>query len=244
MRRSRWLYLSCVLCGLGCSQKDPDVKPAADKDAGGDVESVAEDFYPMVVGSTLTYRHSGSGSPWDDETKVSATKVDGQDAWITEGSPDAKGETSQNTIIRIDTRILRSHKQEYKAGVAQGTVDYEPGFIRFDDAWVDKDDGYSEDVTYKRIEKTSSGSVIAEDEREHTWTVEKRSESVTVPAGEFEDCMRVRRTRIRGNPANASDDDDKVFWFCPGIGKVKEQSVIGGGLEELVSCEIPGGLCP
>jgi hypothetical protein len=56
--------------------------------------------------------------------------------------------------------------------------------------------------------------------------------------------MRVRRTRVRGNPANASDDDDKVFWFCAGIGKVKEQSEIGGSTEELVSCDIPGGLCP
>jgi hypothetical protein len=246
MRSSRWLYLSCMLCGLGCSQKDPDVKPdgGGKGDAGGDVESVADDFYPMVAGSTLTYRHSGDGTPWDDETKVSATKVAGEDAWLTEGAPDAKGETSKNTIIRTGTRVLRSHKQEYKAGVAQGTVDYTPGFIRFDAAWVDKDDGYSDDVSYKRTEKTAAGSVIAEDDREHTWTVEKRRESVTVAAGKFDDCMRVRRTRIRGNPANASDDDDKVFWFCAGIGKVKELSEIGGGNEELVSCDIPGGLCP
>jgi hypothetical protein len=232
-----------MLCGLGCSQKDPDVKTGDDKDAG-DVESVAENFYPMVPGSTLTYRHSGDGSPWDDETKVTATKVDGKDAWITEGAPDAKGETSKNTIIRMGTRILRSHKQEFKAGVAQGTVDYEPGFIRFDEAWIDKDDGYAEDVSYKRIEKTAAGSVIAEDNREHTWTVEKRSDTVTVAAGKFEDCIRVRRTRIRGNPANSSDDDDKVFWFCAGIGKVRELSEIGGSNEELVRCDIPGGLCP
>ncbi len=245
MPRSRWLYLTCMLCGLGCSQKDPDVKSdGGKKDAGGDEESVADDYYPMVAGSTLTYRHSGNGTPWEDETKVTATKVDGEDAWITEGSPDAKGETSKNTIIQIGTRILRSHKEEFKAGVAQGTVDYTPGFIRFDAAWVDESDGFSEDVTYKRTEKTANGSVIAEDDREHTWTVEKRSESVSVAAGKFDDCMRVRRTRIRGNPPNASDDDDKVFWFCPGIGKVKELSDIGGSSEELVSCDIPGGLCP
>jgi hypothetical protein len=238
------LYVACVFWGLGCSQKDPDVKTEDDKDAGDDVQSVADDYYPMVAGSTLTYRHSGDGSSWDDKTKVTATKVDGDDAWITEGAPDQKGETSKNTIIQIGTRILRSHKQELKSGIAQGTVDYDPGFIRFDRAWVDKDDGFSEDIGYKRTEKTAAGSVIAEDDREHTWTVEKRRDSVSVPAGDFDDCMRVRRTRIRGNPANASDDDDKVFWFCAGIGKVKELSEIGGGDEELVSCDIPGGLCP
>jgi hypothetical protein len=244
MRSAPWLWLTCMVCGLGCSQKDPGAESNASKDGGSDADSVADDYYPMVAGSTLTYRHSGDTSPWDDKTQVSATKVGGKDAYLTEGAPDPKGETGQNTIIRIGTRILRSHKQEFKAGVAQGTVDYEPGFIRFDAAWVDVDDGFSENIAYKRIEKTAAGSVISEDDREHTWTVEKRSDSVTVPAGAFKDCLRVRRTRIRGNPANASDDDDKVFWFCAGVGKVKELSEIGGSDEELVSCDIPGGLCP
>jgi hypothetical protein len=256
MRSAPWLWSMCLLCGLGCSQKDPngDADPdkdagpragsAAKDDAGPRAGSVADDYYPMVAGSTLTYRHSGSGTPWDDKTQVRATKVGGDDAYLTEGAPDPKGETSENTIIRIGTRILRSHKRELKADVAQGTVDYEPGFIRFDAAWVDVADGFSENIAYKRIEKTAAGSLVSDDDREHTWTVEKGSDSVTVPAGKFDGCLRVRRTRIRGNPANASDDDDKVFWFCAGIGKVKELSEIGGSNEELVSCDIPGGLCP
>jgi hypothetical protein len=245
MRSWQWLCLVGLLFGSGCSQKDPDVKPDDEgKDGGDGGDSVADDFYPMVAGSTFTYRHSGDGSPWDDKTEITATKVDGKDAFISEGAPDPKGETSKNTIIQIGTRILRSHKQELKGDIAQSTVEYAPGFIRFDTAWVGKDEGFEENITYKRTEKTAAGSVIAEDDREHTWTVEKKKESVSVPAGDFEDCMRVRRTRIRGNPANASDDDDKVFWFCAGIGKVRELSEIGGGNEELVSCDIPGGLCP
>jgi hypothetical protein len=245
MRSSPWLSLACVLCWLGCSQKDPGAKPPSAKDSGTGEESVATDFYPMVAGSTLTFRHSGNGSPWDDKTQVSATQVGGEDAYLTEGAPDPKGETSQNTIIRIGTRILRSHKQSLKASVAQGTVDYEPGFIRFDSAWVDVDDGFAENIAYKRIEKTAADTVISEDDREHTWTVEKRKDTVSVPAGDFKNCMRVRRMRIRGsNAANSSDDDDKVFWFCAGVGKVKELSEIGGSNEELVSCVIPGGLCP
>jgi hypothetical protein len=245
MRSAPWLWSMCMVCGLGCSQKDPAAKPEPKKDGGPDVESVAGDYYPMVAGSTLTYRHSGDTSPWDDKTRVSATKVGGDDAYLTEGAPDPKGETSRNTIIRIGTRILRSHKQEFKAGVAQGKIDYEPGFIRFDAAWVDVDDGFSENIAYTRIEKTAADSVIAQDAREHTWTVEKRSDSVSVPAGDFDDCLRVRRTRIRGSAsANTSDDDDKLFWFCAGIGKVKELSEISGSDEELVSCDIPGGLCP
>jgi hypothetical protein len=116
--------------------------------------------------------------------------------------------------------------------------------LRFDAAWTAKDEGYAEMVTYTRIEKTQAGNVITEDNREHEFKVEKLEDSVTVIAGTFDDCIRVRRTRIRGNPANSSDDDDKVLWFCAGIGKVKELSEISGGSEELVSCSIPGGNCP
>jgi hypothetical protein len=248
MRSWSWLCLACAVSAVGCSQKDPGDGPNSgdEKDAGETpAGSVAEDYYPMVAGSTLIYRHSGDTTPWDDKTEVSDTADwKGSEAYLTKGSPDQKGETSENTIIRTGSKVLRAHKQEFKAGVAQGTVDYEPGFLRFDSAWTKVAEGHAEQVSYKRIEKTAAGSVIAEDNREHTFTVEKLHESVTVPAGKFDDCMRVRRERIRGNAANSSDDDDKVFWFCPGIGKVKELSEIGAGTEELVSCKIPGGLCP
>jgi len=232
-----------VLVLVACSQKDPgDDKAGVKGDAGPD-GSLADDYYPMVAGSTLVYRHTG-GSTWDDETKVTDTEWNGEDAYLTQGAPDPKGETSKNVIIRQGNRLLRAHKEELRSGTSQGTVDYEPGFLRFDSTWVDADEGFSVNVTYKRIEKTASGNVSAEDEREHTFTVESLQDPVSVPAGTFEDCMRVRRVRVRGNASNAADDDDKVFWFCAGIGKVKELSEIGGGSEELVSCEIPGGSCP
>lgn len=247
MRSWSWLCLAFVVSAAGCSQKDPGNSDSGDEKDAGDTPSgsVAEDYYPMVAGSTLTYRHSGDSSPWDDKTEVSAAAPSGDStAYLTKGAPDPKGETSQNTIIRMGSKLLRAHKQEFKAGVAQGTVAYEPGFLRYDAAWAKVKDGHAEQVTYKRIEKTAAGSVISEDDREHTFTVEKLHDSVTVPAGTFDDCMKVRRERVRGNPAKSADDDDKVFWFCPGIGKVKELSEIGGGTEELVSCKIPGGLCP
>lgn len=250
MRSGALWCLLCALCSAGCEQKDPGESAAdgggKDEDASGAPEtSVKDDYYPMVPGSTLTYRHSGDTSPWDDKTAVSEGDwPDVDDAYLTEGSPDPKGETGQNTIIRTGTKLLRRHKKEFKNGVAQGTVDYEPGFLRFDSAWTKVKDGYSEQVTYKRIEKTAAGSVVSDDDREHTFTVEKQHDAVSVPAGKFDDCMRVRRTRVRGNPTKSADDDDKVFWFCPGIGKVKELSEIGAGSEELVSCKIPGGLCP
>ncbi|HKU44694.1 MAG TPA: hypothetical protein VJR89_41325 [Polyangiales bacterium] len=255
MRSGAWLCSMCVLSVLGsvgCSQKDPgedapdDGGEHTDKDAGDTPSvSVKDDYYPLVAGSTLTYRHIGSRM-WDEKSAISKTTWQGADeAYLTKSDPDPDGETGENTTIRLGTKLLRSHKKELKAGVLQGTVEYEPGFLRFDSAWTKVKDGYSEQVTYKRSEKTASGNPVGTpDDREHTFTVEKLSDSVTVPAGTFTDCMRVRRTRVRGNASKSADDDDKVFWFCRGIGKVKELSEIGGGTEELVSCKIPGGLCP
>jgi hypothetical protein len=40
-----------------------------------------------------------------------------------------------------------------------------------------------------------------------------------------------------------SEDDNKRFWFCPGIGKVREEDD-AGKVEELVECDVPGGRCP
>ena len=258
MRSFQCVWIVAVLSTLSCSQKDPGdgggeagssgraggggTGGTSGGGAGGD-NLVADDYYPMVAGSTLTYRHLG-GTPWDDKTTISATQYKGEDAYLSEGAADPKGEVSKNTLTRDGTRIYRAYKEEFRAGTLQGTVEYLPGFIRFDSAWADAEEGYSENIGYTRIEKTAAGSVIANDEREHTYTIEKKNDSVTVPAGTFDDCIRVRRTRIRGNPANAADDDDKVFWFCRGIGKVNEVSEIGGSSEELVSCTIPGGSCP
>jgi hypothetical protein len=239
MRRFRMLSITVLLLSA-CSQEDPGDPNTKPEDGG----SVAGDYYPMVAGSTLVYRHSGGSSTWDDETKVSAIQHEGKAAFLTVGAPDPKGETSKNIIVQIGSQIHRAHKEELRADTVQGTVDYVPGFLRFDQAWASADDGDAQNVVYKRVEKTPQGNVVAEDDREHTFTVEARKDSVTVPAGKFDDCMRVRRVRVRGNPANASDDDDKVFWFCAGIGKVKELSEVGGSNEELVSCDVPGGLCP
>lgn len=252
MRTWSMAWISAALL-CACSQQDPGDEPSAGSGGGGGgsgggagSEDVATDYYPMVDGSTLTYRHDNSPQTDEDTSVSDAEYARGDEAWLTEGTPDSQGELSKNTIIRIGTQILRAHKEELRNGTVTGTVEYEPGFIRFDRAWADEDVGFSEKIAYTRIEKSAAGTVIAEDTREHTYTIEAKDVSVSVAAGEIEDCIKVRRVRDRGNPANASEDDDKIFWFCQGIGKVLEEAVIagGGGREELVSCEIAGGNCP
>ena len=66
---------------------------------------------------------------------------------------------------------------------------------------------------------------------------------VVVPAGSFTDCIQIRRSRMP--PSNPVDEgDQKLFWFCDGVGKVKEIDEIVLKMEVLVSCTVPGGRCP
>lgn len=54
-------------------------------------------------------------------------------------------------------------------------------------------------------------------------------ESVTVPAGTFNNCLKFFRTSI------TSSTTVRVQWRCPGLGLVKEFSTTGDGNRELVS---------
>jgi hypothetical protein len=79
--------------------------------------------------------------------------------------------------------------------------------------------------------------------RAHVYTVEDVSESVTVPAGTFRNCLRIRRERDLTNPdlmgATDQAEQDKLFWFAPGVGKVREENSMTGMTEVLVDYEIP-----
>jgi hypothetical protein len=261
--RTLWFGMSLAALLCACSQDDPGStdggksgssdagrggrggSDAGDSGSGGSASGgVANDYYPMVAGSSLTYRKDSV----DEVTRVSATEFDGESAWLTEGDPDAQGDVSKNTIIQIGTQILRAHKEELRNGTLRSSVDYEPGFIRFDRAWADAEEGETVMLGYQRTETLAGGSMLPADQREHTYTIEESPASVTVPAGTFDECMKVRRLRVRNvGGTGSSDDDDKVFWFCKGIGKVKESAVIQGAEttnEELVSCDIVGGACP
>jgi hypothetical protein len=80
--------------------------------------------------------------------------------------------------------------------------------------------------------------------RMHTYVVEAEGISVTVPAGEIDDCIRIHRSRVRAAGQAVMEGDEDLFWFCDGIGKVREEDMVSGQTEELVSCDVPAGKCP
>ncbi|MCP4679358.1 MAG: hypothetical protein GY854_28485 [Deltaproteobacteria bacterium] len=176
---------------------------------------------------------------------------------------------TRDWLVERDGVVVRVHKEEHiegnsspilkvdyyekDAGVCEQEINAleitycENGFKRFDAKWLTKEPGWSEVVSYNRMVTLDTsgtgteGEVGVPDDRTHRFTVMALSETVTVPAGTFENCLKMKRERIR---AIASRGDVKFYWFCPGVGKVKEQEMENNPrTENLLYYCIPGGLC-
>lgn len=78
--------------------------------------------------------------------------------------------------------------------------------------------------------------------RAHTFMVESISETVKVPAGTFRNCLRVRRVRALDDPSigdpMAQVEQDKQYWFAPGVGKVQERNVMTDSTEVLETYDL------
>ena len=212
-------------------------------DASTEPEGPRIGFYPMVDGASWSYRHTGGSMDWDEN--VSMRRVEDGDAHTFEVSdtPGPSGSRSISTLVERDGVITRAGKDEITGVIVTAQVSYDPGFVRFDRSWADSP---VSDLTlgYERTARDSTGGIRAQDDREHVFTVESVDAQVSVPAGTFDGCLVLVRSRVRDATEPAVPGDEKRFWFCPGIGKTREQELDGTKVEELLRCDVPGGACP
>jgi hypothetical protein len=181
-------------------------------------------YFPLLDGAEWTYVHRTDSGDWDERITMSAATWDGRDVFKVEDTPDPDGVVDIQYWEKVGTRTSRVHREEYKNGTLTARVDYVPGFVRFDESWKL---GSTDVGAYTRIATDSSG-VVTEEQREQNYVVIETGVSVTVPGGTFDDCIVVDRTR---------DDvgDHARFWFAPGVGKVKEENLDSGNIEELTA---------
>lgn len=234
--------------GMDSGSALPGADAASEPDSGDPITPVDAgppelDFYPLVDGAEWLYRHGG-GTAWDEEVTLSEVEYEGAPAFLLADSPGLDGTRSESILVRDATRVLRVHREEYTGDQLSLSADYVPGFLRFDRAWLEQDVGYSETSTYDRKEYDGLGQLVREGPRGHEYTLEAFPTSVEVLAGRFDGCLRVHRSRIRAVADPVMSGDEDQFWFCPGVGKVREFDRITGQSEELVSCSIPRGACP
>lgn len=257
--RLRGLSRSPGLCSLlvaqglwlgACDQSSPATEGDAATPETGEIDesklaaiTTAEHTYPLVPNSSWVYAHRGGSSPWEEEVRLSEQTIDGKKVLLLSDTPGPSGSRSESVLSIDDHVAYRVSKKVYVGDTLQYRSEYDPGFARHDLRWLLRDKGYTETRDYGRKEWDGDGTLTRDGERAHSFMVEEVNVSVSVPAGVFDGCFVIHRMRERGMD-DPSESDNKRYWYCPGVGKVKELEDDTGKLEELVSCDIPGGACP
>lgn len=245
------LAASCCSCLVACDQASPEMAAGTDGTGGGMIDeamlsgvTVEDDTFPVVPGSTWVYQHRGGDEPWEETVTLSEETVEGRASLVLRDTPGPSGTFSESVLEVQDHVVFRVDKRVFIGAVMQSRSNYDPGFARHDLRWGLRAANHSELREYDRKEWDEDGQLVRDGQRAHRFTIEETSASVTVPAGSFEGCVVVLRERQRTSPADITESDNKRFWYCPGIGKVKELERATGKTEELTSCSVPGGRCP
>ncbi|MBN1654742.1 MAG: hypothetical protein JXA30_13305 [Deltaproteobacteria bacterium] len=214
-----------------CSQTDPPensekVKP--------------EDYYPLVDGATWTYAHSSKGG-WE-ETVTMARSEDDSDIFVVSDTPNPDEESTESDLKRNGTSVYRISKVVFQNGEPQFSVKYDPGFLRFDAAWLEEDISHADTRNYKRIKTETGQSPEDAQDREHIFIVQSLNEKLVVRGETFRNCVRIKREKevaIDETDSNQSDEQEKLFWFAPRVGKIREENLTTENFEELVDYDIP-----
>jgi len=199
-----------------------------------------DDYYPLVDGATWTYRHSSKGG-WE-ETVTMHRSDDDEDTYIASDTSNPDGERTESAMIIDGTSVYRISKTVFLDDQPQFSVVYDPGFLRFDFGWLDKDETYEDTREYKRTETETGESPKTPRDREHTFVIEEKNAEVTVSGKLFRDCVIIKRKKeavLDETGSIQSDEQEKLFWFAPHVGKVKEVNLSSGNFEELLEYEIP-----
>ena len=193
--------------------------------------SDGSNHFPMEDSAVSIYRHSSKGG-WDETITLSETSPG---VYLEVDSVNPDGERTES-ILEIDSvgRVFRTSKDVYVDDVLDTSVVYEPGFIRFDPAWLDLRVNESMTYEYERTETPAGGSPDPTRPRAHVYTSFGR-ESLTVLGARYSDCLVIRRERDYDDVDGEAEDEKKQIYFAPGVGKVQEINVDSGNTEQLVS---------
>lgn len=211
---------------------------------GGETSAPPSDdsLCPMVEGATWTYFHS---SGWTETQTVAIGEYDGKSAFVVSDTPNPSDDLRSDSYhVKVDGALQRVYKEQFwvdpntQEDVLDTSTSYDPGFLRCNEAWADQDAGWSESPEYTRIETPAAQDPKAPEARKHTFTVEGREDVSTASGLEFTNCVKVRRGKDWAATAG-EDVEEKLYWFCPGVGKVREENVVKGSYEELTEYSIP-----
>jgi hypothetical protein len=259
---ARWVSTAGMLVGVGLSSCVGGNAPTDPFDAGGAGRAVAgatggagagaagggssslvagskQSHYPLVVGATWSYHHTNpTKQPWDEVDTIEAATYMGKQAFALTDEEDGQGQKTRSLLAVEGTGVYRVYKEVAVSGQVAVKVAYDPGFLRYDEAWtagasMTLDDVWTQTCVFSSTAAKCAPGAVQPGTTTHSFKVINVSTQVTVPAGSF-DAVEIERV----NPGNS---ETKRFWFAAGVGKVREFDTTSGAIEELTQYVCPEG---
>jgi hypothetical protein len=217
---------------------------ASATDVSADTTPTPPSYLPLAVGNSWTYRveHPKDGT----FTKVNRVeKMDeipfgprkGTPAFLLVttkvGGTNGVDDRTDSWQLPDGSHVLRFAERSYKnvAGTVNEEIYWMPSKLRVDGTAAHTTAGAIWEERYAEFTAMQSGirliTPLKFDEVD-TWTVEAADETVTVDAGTFSKCVRLKK-------AGSSTDAGKTYWYCLGVGKVKELGRAGSGQNEYLT---------
>lgn len=225
------LSLGCLLSLTACGSEDPGATPGG----GGDGPApITEPLLPWAVGNSWTYRVTEDGEVSDKVTTIGELEPVGGDGPSAEVEAYKVVTSKKNSSDHTDSwqaadgdRVLRYREQSFSASTGDLELDeyWEPYKLHVDWSAEHLVEGASWLEEYEET-KLPVGDTESRSTRRDRWELESLAESVTVPAGTFDNAVVFRKI---------GSGSLKVYWYVPGVGKVKET---GGQTEELMDYEL------
>jgi hypothetical protein len=224
------LLLAALAASCGTQEKAPPV--------------AYDDLYPLAVGDYWLFDETDSTTGITVQNRYEVTEETTYDfqyddvgaipVYLIEATFPSGSSTDTEVVTggwRVEyvsddgTRSVRMRHDIYDdLGALTKTRDYVPGFLRLDRSKVTVGDEWAEE--YTRHTDTQDGTAVTQDTASYLYEV-MDPETVTVPAGTF-DCTVVKRTLTSGASLEV-----KIYYFAPGVGKVKE--ITEGTKEEVLT---------
>jgi hypothetical protein len=246
LARTAVLVLTALAVGCGGGETAPsgglDGHRPPPADAGADATAT---YYPLKVGNWWKYRvTSAFEAPWEKLVTAERMETVGGDGpsaarpavrVLTRKGPTDMTINWQGWVDGPDGRLwVRYRETGYSASTMQVNVEdwWEPHRIRFDERAGHLQAGARYQESYLEYKRDRGGLPVMTSVSTN-WEVEAAGETVVVPVPgaanrTYEGCVRVSHSL-------ATPGASKKFWFCRGVGKVKET---GGQTEELIDHQV------
>ena len=245
-RWERAAALVGLICALGCGTEDPGANDqpgaggagGAPSDGGAGPELPTGRLLPFATGNAWEYRVTQDGAVTEKRTTVGDFGLVGGEGPFAEleafhvvtkkGANLAdRTESWQAPDPDAPERVVRFRELSFGAqsGDLQLEEHWDPAKLHVDGSAERIFSGSTWNESYEET-KLEVGRTALRHTVTETWTVISDDEAVSVPAGDFEHAVHLRKT---------TNGKSKDYWYLRGVGKLKE---VGTQTEELTDYTI------